>query len=91
MNLDWGNPFSLLLGWPEGGGMTYVSVGYVVSQNAHLPNDVMFRDVNCVMIPKLPAIMASRDLLLSIYGPYLSNSFSQSYQSDLWTILRPRS
>src|SRR5579871_3390977 len=71
-NLDWGNPFSLLLGWPEGGGMTYVAVGYVVSKDAHLPNEVMFRDVNCVMIPKLPAIMASRDLLLNIYGPFLS-------------------
>ena len=91
INLDWGDPFPTLLGWPTGGGMTYVAAGYVVSEKAHLPNDVMFRDVNCVMIPKLPAIMSSRDLLLSVYGPFLSNTFEQSYESDLWIVLRRRS
>jgi hypothetical protein len=91
MTLDWGNPFPLLLGWPTGGGMTYVAAGYTVSEKAHLSNDAMFRDVNCVMIPKLPAIMGSRDLLESIYGPFLFSSFVRSYESDLWTVLRRRS
>jgi hypothetical protein len=91
MDLDWGNPFPLLLGWPSGGGMTYVSPGYIGSEKAHLPNDVMFRDINCVVIPKLPAIMASRNFLLKVYGPFLSNSFRQSYDSGLWTVLRRRS
>jgi hypothetical protein len=71
--------------------MTYVSPGYIGSEKAHLPNDVMFRDINCVVIPKLPAIMASRNFLLKVYGPFLSNSFRQSYDSGLWTVLRRRS
>jgi hypothetical protein len=40
------------------------------------------------MIPKLPAVMASRDTLLDIYGPFLSKSFERSYDSDTWTVLR---
>ena len=88
--IDAVNPFPMLLGWPTGGGMFFASAGYGFSKNAHLPNEVMFRDINCVMIPKLPAQVGSRDGLLDIYGPFLSKSFEQSYESDLWTVLRRR-
>jgi hypothetical protein len=86
--IDVANPFPMLLGWPAGGGMIFFQMNYLVSQNAHLPSGVMFRDINCVMIPKLPAVMASRDTLLDIYGPFLSKSFERSYDSDTWTVLR---
>jgi hypothetical protein len=61
-----------------------------MSKKAHLPNEVMFRDINCVMIPKLPAELVDRDALLDIYGPFLSQSFAQSFESDMWTVLRRR-
>jgi hypothetical protein len=80
-NLDWANPFPILLGWPSSGGTTYLASGYIVSEKSHLPNDVMFREVNCIMIPKLPAIMAERDFLPRVHGPFLSNSFEQLYES----------
>jgi hypothetical protein len=84
------NSFPMLLGWPIGGGMFYAAPGYLMSEKAHLPNEVMFRDINCVMIPKLPVQIGNRDALLEIYGPFLSQSFEQSFESDMWTVLRRR-
>ncbi len=84
------NSFPMLLGWPTGGGMFYAAAGYLMSKKAHLPNEVMFRDINCVMIPKLPVEIGYRDALLEIYGPFLSQSFEQSFESDMWTVLRRR-
>lgn len=84
------NSFPLLLGWPTGGGMFYAASGYLMSKEAHLPNEVMFRDVNCILEPKLPVQVGYRDALLDIYGPFLSQSFEQSFESDLWTVFRRR-
>ena len=84
------NSFPMLLGWPVGGGMFYAANGYLMSKKAHLPDEVMFRDINCVMIPKLPTQVGYRDALLDIYGPFLSQSFEKSFESDLWTVYRGR-
>ena len=88
--IDASNPFPMLLGWPTGGGMFFAAAGYLTSKKAHLPDEVMFRDINCVMIPKLPAHIGYRDTLLDIYWPFLSKSFEQSFESDMWTVLRRR-
>jgi hypothetical protein len=88
--IDAFNSFPMLLGWPTGGGMFYTVFGYLMSKKEHLPNEVMFRDLNCVMIPKLPVQIGYRDALLDIYGSFLSKSFEQSFESDMWTVLRRR-
>jgi hypothetical protein len=88
--MDIGNPFPMLLGWPPGGGMIFARPNYQLSRRNHLPSEVMFRDVNCVIIPKLPVDISARDLLLSIYWPSLSKSFEQSYESDMWTVFKRR-
>jgi hypothetical protein len=88
--IDGGNPFPMLLGWPTGGGMFFAAPGYLMSKKAHLPNEVMFHDINCVMIPKLPAELVDHDALLEIYGPFLAKSFEQSFESEMWTVLRRR-
>ena len=62
----------------------------LTSKNAHLPDEVMFRDINCVMVPKLPVQIGFRDALLGIYWPFLSKSFEQSFDSDMWTVLKRR-
>ncbi len=84
------NSFPMLLGWPVGGGMFYAANGYLMSKKAHLADEVMFRDINCVMVPKLPTQVGYRDALLDIYGPFLSQSFEKSFESDLWTVYRGR-
>ena len=88
--IDVVNPFPVLLGWPEGGGMFFAAAGYLTSKKAHLPDEVMFRDIDCVLVPKLPAQIGFRDTLLDIYGPFLSKSFEPSFESDMWTVLRRR-
>ena len=88
--IDVVNPFPMLLGWPTGGGMFFAAAGYLTSKNAHLPDEVMFRDINCVMIPKLPVQIGFRDALLDIYWPFVSKSFEQSFESDMWTVFRRR-
>jgi hypothetical protein len=88
--IDMLNPFPMLLGWPTGGGMFAAAPGFLTSKKAHLPNDVMFRDINCVIIPKLPVQIGDRDGLLDIYGAFLSQSFEQSFASDMWTVFRRR-
>ena len=88
--IDVVNPFPVLLGWPEGGGMFFAAAGYLTSKKAHLPDEVMFRDIDCVLAPKLPAQIGFRDTLLDIYGPFLSKSFEPSFESDMWTVLRRR-
>jgi hypothetical protein len=85
--LDFVNPFPLLLGWPEGGGMVYIHPGYLLSEKAHLANDIMFRDITCIMVPKLPDQKSSRDLMLKIYGSYLSKAYTLSHETDMWTVL----
>jgi hypothetical protein len=87
--LDFVNPFPFLLGWPEGGGMVFVAPNYLLSEKAHLPDDIMFRDITCVMVPKLPSVKSARDLLLKIYWPYLSKTFTLSHETDMWTVLTP--
>jgi len=84
------NSFPMLLGWPTGGGMFYAANGYLISKKAHLPDEVMFRDINCLMIPKLPTQIGYRDGLLDIYGPFLSQSFEKSFESDLWPVYKGR-
>jgi hypothetical protein len=84
------NSFPMLLGWPTGGGMFYAAIGYLMSKKAHLPDEVMFREVNCILAPKLPVQVGYRDALLDIYGPFLSQSFEKSFESDLWTVFRRR-
>jgi hypothetical protein len=42
------------------------------------------------MVPKLPTQVGYRDALLDIYGPFLSQSFEKSFESDLWTVYRGR-
>jgi hypothetical protein len=88
--IDAVNPFPMLLGWPAGGGMYFALTGYGFSKDAHLPNEVMFRDINCVLIPKLPVLIGSRDGLLDTYWPFISKSFEQSFESDMWTVLSRR-
>ena len=59
--IDMLNPFPMLLGWPTGGGMFAAASNFLLSKKAHLPKEVMFRDINCVMIPKLPVQIGYRD------------------------------
>jgi hypothetical protein len=88
LTMDVLNPFPLLLGWPEGGGMPYLQPGQTISDKAHPPPEKMFRNIDCVLVPKLPVLMAARNLMRDIYGAYLSQHFNPVAETALWNALR---
>jgi hypothetical protein len=88
LTMDLENPFPLLLGWPEGGGMIVLHPDRFLSRRAHLPPQEMFKNIDCVLVPKLPVYMAARDFMLEVYGPYLAEHFPISRQTSLWTVRR---
>jgi hypothetical protein len=88
LTLDVLNPFPLLLGWPEGGGMPYFQAGQTISDKAHPTPEKMFQNIDCVLVPKLPEQMAARNLMRDIYGAYLSQHFKPVAETALWNALR---
>jgi len=88
LTMDVLNPFPLLLGWPEGGGMTYLQPGQTLSDKAHPPPEKMFQNIDCVLVPKLPVLMTARNLMRDIYGAYLSQHFNTVAETALWNALR---
>jgi hypothetical protein len=88
--LDSVNPFPALLGWPEGGGMVFVSAPELLSESYHLKPEEMLRQIDCVLIPKTQADVGTREVLTSIYGKYLNANYSKSTETVLWTVLTLR-
>jgi hypothetical protein len=85
--LDSVNPFPALLGWPVGGGMVFVQKDYLISREHHLSDEDMFRQIDCVLVPKLELVYEVRELLTDIYGPYLRANFVKTGETQLWTVL----
>lgn len=88
LTADVSNPFPLLLGWPVGGGMVVLQPGLTVSDKVYPSPDIMFRNIGCVLVPKLPLQRAARDFILDKYGAYLTKNFSTAGETELWKVLR---
>jgi hypothetical protein len=88
LTFDNGNPFPLLLTWPVGGGLLVIHPDRLVSKKAHPSDEEMFRDINCVLVPKLPASLNARNFMLDVYGRRLSEKFAVSYESPLWRVFK---
>jgi hypothetical protein len=50
----------------------------------------MFADVDVVMVPKVSTELATTQLLLQLYGPYLGQRFQLVAKSDYWHAYRRR-
>lgn len=88
LTFDNGNPFPLLLTWPAGGGVLVVHPDQLVSKKVHPSDEEMFRNINCVLVPKLPASLNARDFMLDVYGRRLSERFAASYETPLWKVFK---
>jgi hypothetical protein len=84
---DFVNPFPVLLGWPEGGGMIFTEPGYLVSKDYHLSENELFRGIDCVLIPKMPLKRGTKQFLLDIYGHFVQENYKKTFESDLWTVM----
>ncbi len=89
--LDSVNPFPALLGWPEGGGMIFAEPPSLVSESHHLSAEEMFRQIDCVLVPKIEAATGVREFLTNVYGQYLDANYVETKETVLWTVLTPRS
>jgi hypothetical protein len=87
--LDSVNPFPALLGWPEGGGMIFVGPPSLVSESHHLSAEEMFRQIDCVLVPKIQAATGVREFLTNVYGKYLDANYVKTKETVLWTVLTP--
>lgn len=90
LTLDLGNPFPLLLGWPPGGTMLILQPNRMLSTQARPSDAEIFRDVDWVLVPKMPVQLAAREFMLDTYGPYLSQKYTESYESKWRKILRQK-
>ena len=84
---DFVNPFPVLLGWPEGGGMIFTEPGYLVSKDHHLSENELFRGIDCVLIPKMPLKSGTKQFLLDTYGHFVQANYTKTHESDLWTVM----
>jgi hypothetical protein len=88
---DMGNPFNALLGRePPRGVDAWNHNGRTLTPEIHRPAEAMFADVDVVMVPKLPTELATTEVLLQVYGGYLSQGFEIAAVSDYWRAFRRR-
>lgn len=90
------DPLSFALGWrPAHGGALWFSRDYSFNERSHLSPEAMFADADLVIYPIIRPEDGGVDadsaaLLLQIYGPYLSQHFSEAGRSAGWVLLRRR-
>jgi hypothetical protein len=90
LTADFVIPFPAVLDLPVGGGMIFIHPGLLVSQQDHPVAERLFRDVTCVMIPKLPVVQRARPFVLGVYADYLGKHFEEVKRTAYWTVLRSK-
>lgn len=84
--LDFANPSSSLFGLAPVSGYTYAHFDRSFSLLAHWAPERMFRDVDCLLDPKLPQGPEHREGLWSVYGSYLTKTFQPAGETDYWRV-----
>lgn len=85
INFDFSNPFVVALGaQPARGDMLWYHAGRNISRDYHPPAAMLFADARYVAVPKYPAWLESRELLMSLYGDYLSSHYRLVSDGPLW-------
>jgi hypothetical protein len=87
LTLDVGNPFPMLLSWPAGGPMIIIHPDRTLSKDVRPTDEEMFRNVTCVLVPKMPVKLEARDFMIEVYNNYLADKFITSYDTPLWKVL----
>jgi hypothetical protein len=80
------NPFPAALDLPVGGRMIHIAPDRTISIVSHPSPDQMFRDITCVMFPKMPISYSARQMFSKIYSAYLEKNFKVRRETDYWTV-----
>lgn len=83
--LDMTNPFPFLMGLraPQGAWLT-MHKDRTISEDVHPAPGVLFRDTDHVMIAKFSMVQDTPDLLLEIYGDWLTANYEERAETDFW-------
>jgi hypothetical protein len=90
VTMDFSNPFSIALELPPPrGDSTCWHQNATFSRQAALPAEQVFQDANLVMIPKkyLPGSTEGTELMIELYGDFVSKHFTEIEQSRFWRLL----
>ncbi len=82
---DLANPFNALTRRMAPTGVSaFYDAEITFSEAVHPRPDIMFRDVDVVMVPKYPQKYPTFDLMRRIYGRYLESNFELVARSECW-------
>jgi hypothetical protein len=83
LTLDSVNPMPFILGYPppRGGNL------WIGPESPRLPADVMFGEVDVVLVPKYSTSAASTIEALTTYRDYLASRFPKRQETASWTLL----
>lgn len=84
--LDFANPASSLFGLSPVSGYTYAHYDRSFGLSAHWAPERMFLDVDCLLDPKLPQGPEHQAGLWRVYGPYLTETFQLTGETDYWKV-----
>jgi hypothetical protein len=85
--LDFVGPFSAGLGLRSPhGDSTWHHWGRTINEENYLPADMLFRDVQVVMVPKWPIDMATAEGLQRLYAEYLDEHFELAKETADWNV-----
>ena len=88
-SLDFSMPLAFALHSPPPVGTpTFWCLASNISPTVYPDQNRAFHGVDVIMIPKVPDVPSSTDLLEKIYGDYLKDNFTQVAESSYWTVLR---
>lgn len=88
---DLANPFNALTRRSSPTGIAaFYDAEITFSEAVHPRPEVMFRDVDIVMVPKYPHKYSTFDLMRRVYGPYLASKFDLAARSECWDAYRQR-
>jgi len=85
--LDYANPSSSLFGHPPVSGYTYAHFNLSFGLTAHWDPERMFWGVDCLLEPKMLLNPDQKAGLWRIYGPYLTEMFQLTGETDYWRVL----
>ena len=88
---DLANPLNALAGRSAPTGVAAFNDAEITfSEAVHPDPDIMFRDVDVIMIPKYPHKYPTFDLMRRIYGGYIGANFDLAARSECWDAYRKK-
>lgn len=89
LGLDTAEPLNAVLNRPPPvGGDSFMDADITISETVHRRPEDLFRDIDVVMVPKVPWKFGTFRLLEQLYGPYIREHYVLAGRSSCWDAYR---